>query len=308
MRRNQTKLILLLVWLLPSIGVSQEITIFKVTDFDLNGKVKSCLISTDYGKEEYQFDESGRLVEAVTHYNEADYDVTLYTYSNNELLEKRVESYRDQVLDKATSIANFYTYDTTKNRNVTEKVISYEKEFLEQYEYSYTIANKLSKIVRSNNDGIDETAVVYFEDEVSTSANYILNRELDKSINTKLEIVSDSTQLKTITTKKFIEGAPNTRTEEVFDQNNKLKRSTNFSYNTQLEKFVPEKSTVNEYASNGTLLKTTTTLAKKVAIKEFLYQYDINGNWIKQIVTPENSYKTRKIDYYDTPEAAKVEE
>ena len=37
--------------------------------------------------------------------------------------------------------------------------------------------------------------------------------------------------------------------------------------------------------------------------KEYIYQYDMaeNGNWIKQIVIPDNTYTTRKITYY-TPE------
>lgn len=308
MLKNQTIFLLLFLWILPSKGVSQEIRTFKVTDFDLNGKVDFCLVSTDYGKEEYRFDESGRLIEAVTRYNESDYDVTLYKYGNGELQEKRIESYREKLLDKATSIANFYTYDSTQNLTVTEKIITYEKEFLEQYVYSYTIDKKLSKIVRTNNEGIDETAVVYYEDEEGENANYILNRELQKSVKTKIKSVSDSIQTKTVLTKKFLEGKPNSATEEVFDSNGKLVSAIEFLYNSDLEEFVVDKSTALTYDLNGTILSTEIKTGKEVSVKEFIYQYDTQGNWIKQIVKPENSYKTRKISYYKANTAVEIED
>ncbi len=49
-----------------------------------------------------------------------------------------------------------------------------------------------------------------------------------------------------------------------------------------------------------TALKTKT--GKLERIKNYIYQYDNGekGNWIKQIITPDNSYITRKITYYDT--------
>jgi hypothetical protein len=46
----------------------------------------------------------------------------------------------------------------------------------------------------------------------------------------------------------------------------------------------------------------------EVMKKEYVYQYDREGegNWIKQIVRPENTYKTRKITYY-VPEVVEKE-
>ena len=71
---------------------SQEIQIFTVEDFDLTGNVKKCLVSTDYGKEEYDFNKNGLLTKSVTRYNDQDYDVVYYKYGKGELLEKRSES------------------------------------------------------------------------------------------------------------------------------------------------------------------------------------------------------------------------
>lgn len=57
---------------------AQEFKIFNVEDFELRGPVKTCLVITDYGREEYQFDQEGRLTKLVTKYNESDYEITLY--------------------------------------------------------------------------------------------------------------------------------------------------------------------------------------------------------------------------------------
>ena len=60
------------------------------------------------------------------------------------------------------------------------------------------------------------------------------------------------------------------------------------------------------YLLNDVPLKTVRTSTQKpkgIIKKEYIYQYDMadNGNWIKQIVIPDNTYTTRKITYY-TPE------
>lgn len=308
MLKNYLFLVLLALIAIPRAGLSQEIDIFTVSDFDLNGQVKSCKVSTDYGKEEYQFDVSGRLIEAITRYNEQDFDLTIYKYDKNELVEKRVEIYRENNLDAGTSIANFYTYDSSNSRRVTEKIISYEKEFLEQYVYSYSKDKKLAKIVRSNNDGIDETSVVYFKKDDSSNANYILNREIQKSVKTKINTLTDSTFTKTIRTKTFLSGTPTAEIEEVYNTMAKLSSRAEYSYDSGLEKFIPKKRIAYSYDEKGTLLKTETKTANELSIKEYLYQNDNYGNWIKQIVTPDNRYKTRAIRYYKTQESTEQEE
>ena len=58
-----------------------------------------------------------------------DYDKTYYKYTHGELKEKRFENYRDGEFFSATSIANFYEIDTSLNRKITEKIMSYDKEF-----------------------------------------------------------------------------------------------------------------------------------------------------------------------------------
>ena len=51
------------------------------------------------------------------------------------------------------------------------------------------------------------------------------------------------------------------------------------------------------------LIEEVATSGETVQRKAYIYQYDKEeeGNWIKQIITPDNTYKTRKITYYETP-------
>lgn len=300
---------LFFVLLVPFGGASQETTIFKVSDFDLNGKVKSCLVSTDYGKEEYRFNEDGLLTEAITRFSDADYDVTLYKYKKGRLLEKRVEQYRDKRLERATSIANLFTTDSAAgDRKVTEKIITYNKEFLEQNEYFYTDKKLLSKIIRTTNDGIDETSVIYHEDENTQTAEYFLNSELQQSIHTAITMQSDSIPVKTITTKKFFEGKPSSAIEKTFTRDGKISSESKLSYNPNLEKFVNLSTVSHTYGPLGVVEKTVLKEGDNSETKEYLYQFDPFGNWVKQIVTPTNTYKTRKIEYFETQEGLKEED
>ena len=112
----------------------QDIKVFKVTDFDLKGPVKSCTVVTNYGKEIFEFDQNGLLVQSTTKYNEVDMDVTRYKYLKGILVEKRMESYKESSLDLSSSLVNFYEIDTTGLRKIKEKVVSMEKELFEQQE------------------------------------------------------------------------------------------------------------------------------------------------------------------------------
>ena len=150
-----------LILLLPIWVIAQSPRVFKVNDFDLEGKVRSCEVITDYGKETFEFNEAGFLMKSITSYNEQDYDITYYKYQGSELAERRDEVYRDGIFDKSVSIAHLYELDTTSRKKITEKIVSYDQDFLDKYEYHYDIDDNLVKIIRSNNEGIDETLVEY---------------------------------------------------------------------------------------------------------------------------------------------------
>ncbi|MRX64589.1 hypothetical protein [Maribacter luteus] len=293
-----------------AIGQGQEPRIFTISDFDLKGPVKSCLVSTKYGKEAYDFDKQGKLTKSVTRYNESDYDVTYYKYKGGELAEKRFENYRNNVFERSTSYANFYEVDTVPERRVTEKIISYDKEFLDRYEYIYNADTILTKIIRTNNDGNDETLIDYSEYRGEQTQIHELNGSVIKSIRKSVKVGKNKQKQRVILTKKFLEGEPQSALEEVFDEQGKLLSETHFVNDPNKNQFAPKEVITYEYDSKGMLLKSITKRGKSVAVKEYIYQFDNGeeGNWIKEIITPENSYTTRKIKYYEDEVTEKKEE
>ncbi len=306
MLKAHTSLFLLVLMAGPSSLLSQEIKIFKTGDFDLMGKVESCLVSTKYGKEEYNFNETGLLMKSVTHYNDSDYDITYYKYENGGLVEKRLENYRGNVFDSGTSIANFYKLDTVSKRTVTEKIISYDEEFLDQYVYYYDANNRLEKIIRTNNDGIDEISVSYTDIKGEKTTTHKLNGTIQKSVRTSTKMLKDDSIEKTILTKTFLEGIPNTALEEVYNEKDNLVLQTKYANKGVGKKLVTDEIQVLTYNESGMLSKIEIKKGSVSDIKEFIYQYDNGdqGNWVKEIITPDNTYTTRKIVYY----AVEIEE
>ncbi|KQC29281.1 hypothetical protein [Flagellimonas eckloniae] len=278
---------------------SQEIQIFKVQDFDLKGNVKSCLVITNYGKEQFEFNQDGFLTKTITQYNDTDQDITYYKYSNGVLLEKRMESYKGNVLDAATSMVNFYSVDTTNQKKIFEKIISYDKEFLEQQEYIYNEKDRLTKIVTSNAGGVDETTLDYVTVKNETTTSYYINGIVEKSIRISERKKANKSQ-KVVLTKEYIDGDPHMATEEVFDMDGKLISKEIFIYNLEKKAFDSEKKLFHFYDLEGMLTKVITKTKTSEAFKEYIFQFDNSEekNWVKQIITPENTYTTRKISYY----------
>ncbi|NNE77847.1 MAG: hypothetical protein HKN31_12335 [Pricia sp.] len=293
---------LLLVMAIPSILHSQEIKIFEIEDFDLKGNVKSCRVITDYGKEEYHFDEDGRLTKAVTRYNDTNYETTFYKYKNGELKEKRVENYRDNRFDRGTSLANFYEIDTTDNRKVTEKIVSYTKELLEKNVYFYDEEEKLIKMVHTDTNGTDENIIEHTIGEKETTVITTRNDDMVKSVHSS-ELDSLN---KKIVTVNYLHGEPNAKTEEVFTSD-KLLSSKDFSMDGSTQKWNQEKEITYTYDEDGVLSQTTTKMGAMIKTQEYIYQFDGTqyNNWVKEIITPDNAYKTRRITYYEVPEIAK---
>jgi len=290
------------------LSYGQEPKSFTIADYDLKGNVKSCLVITDYGKEEFEFNKAGYLTKLTTRYSDTDYDISYYKYDKEQLLEKRLENYRDGQLDPRTSIANIFSIDTTAAKKVTEKIYSYENEFLDQYEFRYDTLNRLVNIRRSNNEGIDETFVTYDSLKGEVTQSFEFNGAMQKSIRTSLSIQKEGTPLTVVLVKEYLEGNPVKATEQLLDTLGRLIKEQNFDFLEKERSFVIKD--VNEYLYNevGLLSEKTTKALKSVRKKEYVYQLDGKefSNWIKQIVLPDNSYITRKITYYE--EEPKLEE
>ena len=301
-------LMILAIFGIVSLAQSQEIEIFTTADFDLKGPVKSCLVSTKYGKEEYDFNKEGKLTKSVTRYNDEDYDVTYYKFKRGELIEKRFENYRNNIFDSSTSYANFYVIDTIPVRKVTEKIITYDKEFLDRYEYLYNADGILVKIIRTNNDGNDETLIEYTDYKGEQTQTNSLNGTILKSVRNSTKKAKNKSEQRVVLTKKFLEGESHTALEEIFNSEGKLIFETRFIQDLKKKQFAPNEVISYEYDEKGMLVKSVSKSGKITDVKEFIYQFDKEekGNWIKEIITPENAYITRKISYYEA-EASEVE-
>lgn len=282
---------------------AQEVKIFSLTDFDLKGKVKSCLVITDYGRELFEFNEEGVLTKTITQYNDTDQDITYYKYKQGELVEKRMESYKNNTLDESTSMANFYTIDTVPTRKVVEDIVSYDKQFLEREEYQYDDQGNLVRIISSNVDGVDETTFQYTPYKNELTVSTFTNGILEKSVRTS-EKKSAKGVYKVVLTKEYLDGEPNRATEEVFNENGLLLTSENFLYDIGQKEFVSQKKYFYHY-KDGVLDKLTTKTLNTEAVDSYIFQFDNHTpkNWVKQIVTPDNTYTTRVIKYYPEEEA-----
>lgn len=294
-------ILVVLLFVFSNSVFSQEIKIFTLKDFDLKGAVKSCTVITNYGKEEFEFNKHGLLVKLVTRFNDTDYEKTYYKYtSEGELLEKRVENYRDGAFDKEISIANIYTLDTVSGKKITEKIVSYTKEFIDQYEYTYDSEGKLINVKRTNNTGIDNTQITYEDYKGEYTITYFLNEVIQKSIRTSKK--SKKPFNTHVLTKEFMEGLPIKAQEQLYDVEEKIISETNFSFDEKIKQFVSNKITNYSYNDIGMLTEIKTIEGEKEVLKKNIYQYDNGetGNWIKKIITPDNTFTTREIEYYIT--------
>ena len=251
-RYFQTLILVLYTFMCTAQG--QEIQIFTLADFDLKENVKFCLVSTDYGKEEYNFNKKGFLTKAVTRYNDTDYDVVFYKYSAGELTEKRSESYRNNEFDPSTSIAHFYQIDSTDNIKIQERIFSYDKEFLDEYVYEYDESGDLTSIRRTNNDGTDITQVEHKKFKGEYTVTYLLNGVPLKTVRTSTQKPKNRPEQKIVLTKEFIKGEADFAFEEVFSLDGHLMAQQEFEYNGTAKKFEPTVRTTYTYDENGMLV------------------------------------------------------
>ena len=285
---------------------AQDIKLFGVADFDLNGPVKSCTVVTNYGREIFEFDPKGLLVQSTTKYNEVDMDITRYKYFNGTLVEKRMESYKENALDLSSSLVNFYEIDTTDLRRVKETIVSMDKEFFEQQEYFYNANGQLEKIVASHENAVDERVIErnQFKDELTETLfenGVIVQSERTSTKNTKSGVQQISLR------KQFVDGEPSKAIEQIRTAAGLLLSEQLFTYDQGEQQFVVDEKKSYSYSKEGVLRKEITKKGQGESTRDFIFQFDssVHKNWVKKISTPDNTYTTRIIAYY---EPAKEEE
>ncbi len=298
----KSALILIIVCLITNgVGYGQLPKIFTKNDLNLNGMVKSCLVITDYGKEAYEFNKEGLLTKLTTVYSATDYDISYYKYTDGLLKEKRLENYREDSLDRQTSIANIYFIDTLQNKIVKELIYSYQKDFLEQYDYFYDVSGSLTTIKRKNNEGLDETKITYDSLDGEKTQTISVNGIVEKSVRRSFQGEKRKKNILNLLEKEYVNGEPYKATEIFQDSLGRKQKELLYTYDPVKSSFVKSREYVYEYEEHGFLAGKKTLLNNKEIKQEYIYQLDAHQppNWIKQIITPDNSYTTRRLVYFD---------
>ena len=289
-------------YLLLTIAVSgQDIKLFTAADFDLNGPVKTCTVVTNYGKEIFEFDQAGFLIQSTTKYNEVDMDVTRYKYLNGTLVEKRMESYKENTLDLSSSMVNFYEIDSTGFLKVKETIVSMDKEFFEQQEYFYDVNGQLEKIVTSHENAVDERLLErnQFKDELTETL--FENGVIVQSVRTSTKKTKSGQVREVSLRKQFVDGEPSKAIEQVRNASGLLLSEQLFTYDQSEGQFVVDEKKSYTYTQDGVLSKEITKRGQGESLKEFIFQFDSSEhkNWVKKISTPDNNYTTRIIAYHE---------
>ena len=304
MKQPSRPLLQLVFGFLPLLLCAQP-EVFTRSDFELRGPVQSSTVVTDYGEERFEFDPDGKLLKTLTRYSDADYDITYYRYKEGALTERRDEVYRDGSFEKGTSFARFYRRDTAAGK-LTETITSYDQQLTEQFTYTFDSIGRVEYIVRIGQEGIDETRVAFSEKQGEETSKYYLNGQLSKSIR-RSETDGAGGRTVTILVKEYYQGVPQKALEQTMDSRGNLLLETQFTYDSVTPGFRKEQTRAFTYNEDGFLGSETISYLNsrgrvtRVAEKAYLYQKDGKspGNWIRKVITPENSIIARRITYYE---------
>jgi len=281
---------------------AQQPVVFTRADFQLRGPVKTCVVKANYGEEHFEFDREGRLLKTLTRYNDADYDITYYIYQDSLLKERRDEVYRNKIFDQQTSIAHFYERDTASHR-LFERIVSYDRNYQEQAVLEYDAEGRLQRIFRSDPEGVDETHVEYTRHGDEETASYLMGEVLQKSVRTSLQGRGDQRQTVKLT-KEYLDGQPRQAREETRDARGLLLAETRFRFDPEKNEFTPEQATRYMYNESGLLVQEKIRIEGGGEVehqtRNYVYQMDgaDPGNWVRQVITPDNTVVVRQITYY----------
>ena len=278
---------------------AQRVQVFTTADFDLVGKVKTCELQTAYGKELFEFDSIGRLVKQVTRFDESDYVYNAYTFSGQQLKEKRQEVYKEGSLDAATSMAHIFNYD--KPNQIVEIIVSYDKKNKQSKVHYLDSLGHTTRIKYQHNNAVDDYQYHTINIKKGLKKEIeILNADTLRVETTKIITEKNKTIKTQIITIEYLDGRPYEEIELWFNPQNlplqkiyRIPVAGDATPTTRVENYI--------YSPNK-LLKEIQIAQENVRKKEgFIFMLDGHkpSNWVKKIKTPQNEYETRVITYYN---------
>ncbi len=221
----------------------------------------------------------------------------------------------DGAFDAATSLAHFYTRDTLREKDsiltyvLKERILSYDKELNELNEFYYDGEGRLERSVHSTAEGIDDFQIQY-QQRGDTLMKIMHRNEALNQLEKHYPRISesgDTLRYKVFT--EYLSDLPEKKTREIRNTAGRLVEKKTWSYAPNEQAFRLEETIHYTYNEQGFLQEELIITGKSRKKKEYVYQYDNDGkgNWVKQIVLPDNAYVTRKISYFDkeSPQALK---
>lgn len=298
---NRLPLVGFLILLALPVLRAQDQLYFTLSDYDLKGKVHTCEVRTDYGKEIFTFDREGRLLRSETVFSDANKIITAYEFSEGELVEKRIESINAGEVDRSQSFR--YTYRITFEEDimkVTENILSYDKNFSEKHVFKYDSIGTLQAITQSHQAGLDEIRFERRKEGDTLISEEWLNRELQK-IEKEFTVQKDGKLFKHIRVEQVFQGEPYEAREEIYNAEGKRMIVRELVYRPEVQEYDERERRSFTYSENGVLQAEKIARGAAISEKGYVFQYDnhLPPNWIRKIETPENSYVSRVITYYD---------
>ena len=166
--------------------------------------------------------------------------------------------------------------------------------------------------MRIGQEGTDNTLVTYSEQGGEVTAEYEKNGQLVKAVRTSRKEGKDG-PIENKLVREYFQGTPQKAVEQDLDARGRLLKETRFEYDSTTTSFRKVQSRSLTYnADSFEETETTTYFRENGSVyrqeeSAYLYQMDgaSPGNWIRKIRTPENSFVSRKITYYEPlPEMA----
>lgn len=289
---------------------SQDLNLITLKDYNLKGKVQHCIVSADYGNEEFYFDRDGILTKSITRYGEEDYTITAYAIQDKTLIQKNIEVYNNGELDKSVSLAHAYEIRINSHgKIITERIVNFKNEVFDTYKYVYDKDNRLIKITRNNDKGISETDIVYETDDKGKIVKEVhlagvdtikvikkLTPKIDhhEGAYEKLETMYANNQ-PDMAHLRFIDSTGKVMFEEKLQAGNK----NPYRYYSNTKK-------TYVYNKNGDIIEER-EYRKGTLLKKFIYEYEYEDfgkdtskpvNWIRKTEKNSKNSITREIEYF----------
>lgn len=289
---------------------SQELNFITLKDYNLKGNVQHCIVSADYGNEEFYFNRDGLLTKAITRYGEEDYTITVYTIQDKTLIQKNIEVYNDGKLDKSVSLAHAYEIRiNSQGKTITERIVNFKNELFDTYKYIYDKDNRLIKITRNNDKGVSETDIVYEINGKGEITKEVHLAGLDtvkviKKLTPKIDHEEGAyEELKAIYANnqpdmahlRFIDSAG----KEIFEEKLQAGSKNPYRYYSKTKK-------IYVYNQNGDVIEER-EYQKGTLLKKSIYEYEYEDfgkdtskpvNWIRKTEKKSKKNITREIKYF----------